>query len=294
MHRNSRKLWLAALGALTGAAFFVPAGSASAVELQGPWAPFNQCPVDHPKMLAVTDNGNACVSSVSSHGTFRIGDTTVPTGRTELQFGATGPGVPNVIPPGYLAAEPVRVPGGLLGLACPSDQPVISEVCNLLVENPLNRVTATVELAGNIRKFSLFAPFLGGPVVHAPVKIHLSNPLLGGRCYIGSNTEPIVLKPKQNPPATTIEFGTDPLGSSATFITPVPATGRLVDNTLSVPRATGCGLLNLFNGAVNGKLGLPSPAGENQLILRDTAARIVGSAPSGQELSDAWHAAVIP
>ncbi|HEX2128692.1 MAG TPA: hypothetical protein VHF58_05700 [Solirubrobacterales bacterium] len=293
MHKASRKPRLALLGLLTAFAVTVPAGSASAVELEGPWAPFDHCPVDDPQMLAVTNSGNACVSSVSPRGSFKIGNTTVPTGRTELQFGATGPGIPDVIAPGYLNADPVKVPGGLLGLMCPANLPLVTQVCNTLVDNPLNRVTATVELAGAVSDFDLFAAVLGGPVVTLPVKIHLRNPLLGGNCYIGSNADPIVLKPEQEPPANTVSFADDPLGSPATFITPVPETGTLVDDSFTVPRAKGCGLLNLFDGAVNGKLGLPSPAGANKLVQEEAAAKIVGNAPSGQALSDAWHAAVI-
>ena len=289
--RSRRRVAFA--GVIAVLAFLVPAGSASAVELQGPWAPFDQCPVDSPEMLSVTNTGNGCVSSVSPRGTFKIGSTTVPTGRTELQFGATGPGLPNVIAPGYLNADPVKVPGGLLGLMCPSNVPVVSQLCNTLADNPLNRVTASVELAGAVSDFDLFAPLRGGPVVTLPAKIHLTNPLLGNRCYIGSNSDPIVLKPRQDPPATTISFTADPLGSSASFITPVPGTGTLVDDSFTVPKAKGCGLLNLFDGAVNAKLGLPSPAGANSLVQEEAAAKIVGSASSGQALSDAWHAAVI-
>jgi hypothetical protein len=289
--RSRRRVAFA--GVFAALAVLVPAGSASAVELEGPWAPFDQCPVDSPQMLSVQNSGNACVSSVSPRGSFKIGNTTVPTGRTELQFGATGPGIPNVIPPGYLNADPVKVPGGLLGLMCPSNVPVVSQLCNTLVDNPLNRVTATVELAGSVSDFDLFAAIQGGPVVTLPAKIRLSNPLLGNKCYIGSNADPIVLKPEQDPPAQTVTFSPDPLGSNATFITPVPATGTLVDDSFTVPKARGCGLLNLFDGAVNSKLGLPSPAGANVLVQEEAAAKIVGNAPSGQALSNAWHAAVI-
>lgn len=94
-------------------------------------------------------------------------------------------------------------------------------------------------------------------------------------------------------PANTITFRPDPLGSSAQFITPVPEVGTLVDDSFTVPRAEGCGLLSLFDGAVNAKLGLPSPAGANELVQEEAAAKIVGSASSGQALSDAWHVAVI-
>jgi hypothetical protein len=269
------------------------AAPASAVELQGPWAPFDKCPVDDPQMLAVANSGNACVSSISPHGTFKIGETTVPTGNTELQFGATGPGIPNVIAPGVLVADPVKVPGGVLNLLCPGNTNPVKQVCETLADNALNRVTATVELAGNVTDFNLFAPLSGGAIVNLPVKIHLRNPLFGGNCYIGSDASPIVLQPRQDPLATGITFEDDPLGSPASFITPTPTPGTLVDDAFAVPRAKGCGLLNLFDRAIDNRMGLPSPAGENLLIQEEAAARIVGNAPSGQALADAWHAAEV-
>jgi len=278
-----------AAGALTA----VPA-NAGATTLQEPWAPFNQCPVDSPQMLAVQDTGNGCVASVSPHGSFTIGSTTVPTGRTELQFGVTGPAIPDVIPPGFLNAAPSQVPGGLLGIMVPSLVPAAlrGTLQNLIDRGPTG-VTATVELAGPVHDFSLFAPILGGTIVNLPVKIHLSNPLLGSSCFIGSNANPIVLAPHQDPLATDIAINPDPLGSDIAFFGTTPSPGTLVDDQLAVPAASGCGLLGLLNGAINAKLGLPSPAGRNKLVENDVVATIAGNGSSGQDLHDAWHAAVV-
>jgi hypothetical protein len=294
MFSTSQRARAALLAAVCGVTMLASAGSAQAVELQGPWAPFNQCPVDDAQMLAVPNSGNGCVASVSPHGTFKIGGTTVTTGRTELQFGATGPGIPNVIAPGYLAAEPVRIPGGLLGLVCPASNPLVSNLCRSVADGSVNAVTATVELAGAVREFDLFAPLNGGPLVTLPAKIRLQNPLLGANCTIGSNSNPILLKPHQEPAATGISFDPDPLGSKASFIRTQPTPVTLLDETFSVPRASGCGLLGLLDQAVNSKLGLPSPSGANRLVQEEAVAEVVGNAPSGQALSDAWHAAVVP
>ncbi len=286
-----------ALAAGLVAAIALPA-NAGAVELQGPWAPFNRCPVDHPLMQAVANTGNGCVASNSTEGTFVLGKTTAKTGHVELQFGGTGPGVRNPIPPGYMAGDPVNVPGGLAGieLQVPNNlllAPIVRELNRALTSGPLG-VTATVELAGPITSFDLFAPTNGRPLVTIPVKVHLRNPVLGPNCYIGSNADPIVLKPRQTPLATKIEFLPDPLGSQASFIQASPREVTLIDDTFAAPKARGCGLLNLLDAAINSRVGLPSPAGNNLLELRNATAGIVGSAPSGAALAAAWHAAEVP
>ena len=292
MNKASRKPLLALAAVL--AAVLVPASSASAVELQGPWAPFDKCPVDDPQMLEVQNSGNGCISSVSEKGSFKIRDRVIETGRTELQFGATGPGIPDVIPPGSLQADPVKVPGGLLNMMCPGgNQNLIKQVCDLVAGSALNRVNATVELAGAVQNFNLFAPLTGGTVVEIPIKIHLENPLLGGNCYIGSDANPIVLRPHQDPLATGITFEPDPLGSQVAFIGTTPSPATLVDDTLEIPGAKGCGLLNLFDRAINNRMGLPSPSGENAIVLEEAVAIVAGNAPTGQDLRDAWHNAVI-
>ena len=286
-----------ALAGIFVAAIALPA-NAGAVELQGPWAPFDRCPVDDPLMLAVQGGGNGCVASNSSEGTFKLGKTTARTGKVELQFGGTGPGVRNPIPPGYMAGDPVNVPGGLAGIELqvpnnPLLAPIVREINRMLSSGPLG-VTATVELAGPITSFDLFAPTNGKPLVTIPVKVHLQNPVLGSNCYIGSNADPIVLKPRQTPLATKIEFLPDPLGSEADFIQATPRVVTLIDDQFAAPKARGCGFLNLLDSAINSRVGLPSPAGNNLLELRNATAGIVGNAPSGAELSAAWHAAEVP
>ena len=216
----------------------------------------------------------------------------------ELQFGGTGPGVRNPIAPGYMASDPVSVPGGLAGIEVPLTgnlllDPLIREINRALASGPLG-VSATVELAGPPAHFDLFAPTNGKPIVEIPVKVHLQNPVLGPNCYIGSGADPIVLKPHQEPLATGIEFLEDPLGSEADFIQTTPRIVTLIDDQFSAPAAKGCGLLNLLDAAINDRVGLPSPAGNNSLELRNATAGIVGNAPSGAELSAAWHAAELP
>ncbi|WP_210769672.1 hypothetical protein [Qaidamihabitans albus] len=276
--------------------------------LKGAWAPLNRCPVDDPAMLAADGVRTVaqCLASRSASGTMTIGATTVPTGATDLQFGVVRTGSTyTVVPPaeGAIVADPVRVPGGLLGLMCPSDIPLISGICRQVENSTLNAVTATVLPAGDPSDFDFFAGLAAGrPILSLPVKIHLENPFLGRNCHLGSDAEPIVLRPQNltAPAAEPVRF--DPEGS----IDPDGAMGYFAltgadqgDDGFAIPRATGCGAFGLLNGAVNLKMGLPSPAGANSLVL-DGAQTYFGGfytpgefAPEqGRALAEHWHAAV--
>ena len=301
------KVRIAILGALVVAGLLVPTGSASAQTLNGIWGPFTRCPVDSAQMLAAdgVSADPACIAANSPSGEVKLGNSVQTTGNTNLQLGATINNASQfslVSPPGgALIAEPVNVEGGLLGLMCPSDIPLVTAICDGLVGSPLNAVTATVEPAGEPSNFSRPAALqLGQPIVTLPVKVHLENPILGPNCYIGTNSNPIVLRPENTTqPALSAAVG-DLDG------TPNP-TGRLVritglstqgDDSFAVPGASGCGLLGVLNAAVNAQQGLPSPAGNNYLILNDATSSVIGRSNqgpvTGQEFRDGWHAAVLP
>jgi hypothetical protein len=302
-----RKVRIAILGALVVAGLLVPAGSASGQTLNGIWGPFTRCPVDNAQILAAdgVSADPACIAASSPSGEIKLGNSVQTTGDTNLQLGAT---INNqsqfslVSPPGgALIAEPVNVEGGLLGLMCPSDVPLVSAICAGLVGSPLNTVTATVEPAGEPSNFSRPAALQQGqPIITLPVKVHLENPVLGPNCYIGANNDPIVLRP-QNTTRPALSSARGDLDG-----TPSP-TGRLVrisglstqgDSTFAVPAARGCGLLGVLDAAVNLQQGLPSPSGNNYLILNDATSSVIGRSISGpvtgQEFSDGWHSAVLP
>jgi hypothetical protein len=293
----------ALLASLFALALLIPAGSAQGQTLGGPWAPFAHCPVDDPAMLAIEDGssyGVACVNATSPSGSFKIGSTVMPTGSTTLQFGVAGPTPGNpalgVIVPATqgktLVSDPVKVPGGVLGLMCPSGLPLVSELCQTVVDLDLNRVNATVELAGQPTGFSAAGALVKGrPILTLPVKIHLTNPVLGPNCYLGSDANPIVLRPQ----STTVGAGSssgDPNGFSV-FMLKIQGS-VLGDNTFAVPAATGCGPLGLADSTINQRQGLPSPAGQNELVLNDATANTALTQAGGQEMSDAWHAALLP
>ncbi|MBT3151282.1 hypothetical protein HTV45_10380 [Streptomyces sp. CHD11] len=312
MPRLSTRTRLATVSALTALGALASLGTATAAEptLNGEWAPFTRCPVDHPAMLTADgfDRTPQCVVSTSARGSIKLGDTTVVTGRTSLQMGVVqnGDGTSTVVAPdsGALVAEPATVPGGLLGLMCPSDIFVITGICKSLENSSLNKITATMESVGAPYAFDQTAGALTDlPIVALPVRIHLENPLLGSKCYIGTAADPIVLRPENRDyPAFGMSFfqgdGTpDPAGEMSRIdLTGAPQN----DSTFAVPAATGCGLnVGLINAAVNAKTGLPSAAGHNSLTLENTQTHLTGlnapgtAAPdAGRILAENWHSAV--
>lgn len=312
MFGKSRRILVvvaAAAAALGGLAVPAAAAPAAPPTLAGAWAPLNRCPVDAAAMLAadgITVSAS-CVSSTSQSGSIKLGSTTVPTGRTDLQLGLLNKGgVYTIVAPssGALSAAPVQIPGGLLGLMCPSKIPVISDICEKIVDSDLNRVTATIEMAGAPRDFNLAAGVgTGQPIVTLPVKIRLSNPFLEPNCYIGSNSNPILLKPANvtRPTGQLVRFNADGSANPTGEMGYISLTGAdQADTTFAVPGAEGCGLFGLLSGAVNLKQGLPSAAGKNGVTLNGATTNVGGFqsprnfAPTqGQQLANRWHAAVV-
>lgn len=303
---------IATVSGLTALGAFASLGTATAAEpaLNGAWAPFTRCPVDAPAMLAADgfDKTPQCVVSTSASGSIKLGKTTVVTGKTNLQIGVVqnADGTSSVVAPpsGALVADSATVPGGLLGLMCPSNIPVITGICETLENSSLNKITATMESVGAPYAFDQTAGVLTDmPIVALPVRIHLENPLLGGKCYIGTAANPILLRPEnRNYPEFGMSFfqgdGTPDEAGEMSRIDLTGATQN--DSAFAVPGATGCGLnVGLINAAVNAKTGLPSASGNNSLTLDDTQTHLTGlnapgtAAPeAGRMLAENWHSAV--
>jgi hypothetical protein len=132
---------------------------------------------------------------------------------------------------GSVKGERMKVPGGLLGK--PLEVPKLTDVY------------AQPEGTGKVE---------AGPVFpgHVGIKLKMTNALLGKRCYIGSDGNPIVL----NPDIVSLDLTT--IDGVAVF------KAEAKDTTFAVPKATGCGLnLGLVNEAVNIRAGLPSASGKN-------------------------------
>ena len=302
---------LALLGGLTVAAVLVPSAASAhtkGVTLNGDWAPFNRCPVDAPAMLSADGVTNTadCVASSSPSGTIKIGNLTVAGGQSSLQFGLinnTSTGFSIVAPQsGAIASAPAQIPGGLAALLCPSSNPHIATLCRHLAHSKLNNVKATIESAGSPSNFSLLGGLSAGtPIVTLPVKLVLSNPLLGRNCSIGTNSDPIVLHP-ENAAAPTVQaenFDGNGTPDSSGVMLAIFSTGQTqTDTTFSVPGATGCGPFGLGDAIINQKVGLPSASG-NSLTLTNASAYLGGlatpaaAAPNdGKDLSSYWHSAV--
>ncbi|MGW1865803.1 hypothetical protein ACWCPS_09590 [Streptomyces mauvecolor] len=285
------------------------ADSAATAQLGGNWAPFTRCPVDDPAMLAADGRAEIvqCIASHAASGSIKLGSTEVVTGASDLQAGVvqhTG-GAPTLVAPagGALIADSADIPGGLLGLMCPSDIPVISDICRQITNSTLNRVTATVESAGAPTGFDLTAGATSGrPILSIPVRIHLQNPFLGGSCYIGSAAHPIVLRPQNvTAPAFGIKrFDGNGTPNTAGVMNRLSLTGASqTDTTFAVPGASGCGLAGMLDWAVNLKTGLPSAADNNSVVLDNASTYLAGlNAPgtvvpnNGKLLSQYWHSAV--
>jgi hypothetical protein len=307
---------VAAFAAFVTAAVVMPLSAASAsvqqsVKLNGDWAPFNRCPVDNTTMLQADGANKAplCVASSSPSGTIKIGNMAPTTSQSDLQFGLISSSAGfAIIPPsqGAVQSAPVRQPGGLSGMLCPSTKPPIRALCKTLAhDRNLNKVIATLKSAGAPSDFNLAAGLSSGiPIVTLPVKIHLQNPLLGTRCFIGTNANPIVLHPENatNPVIQSESFDGDgtPNPTGGVMFAIFSNGGTQQDTSFSVPAATGCGAGGRFNGPINLRGGLPSPAGQNSLVLTNASAFLAGltnpaaAAPNaGADLSKFWHSAII-
>jgi hypothetical protein len=287
--------------------------------LSGDWAGLNRCPVDNPTMLAADGLTNIafCLTVASPNGSLTIGGLTLPTKASDLQAGVVlneTDGSATLVSPADGAAEneSIEVPNGLQALICPSHGRLSWRVCrpprhdgrDYEHSSQLTNLTVSMVPAGEPSNFSLFAGLsLNQPLLSLPVKLHLQNRLLGNRCYIGSDAEPIVIQPENiTEPAVHFEAfdgnGTPDPNGLMTLIQLVDTQGS---SSFAVPAATGCGFMGIFDEAIDNHMGLPSAAGKNSLVFNEAKTVLVaistpeGVAPNdGQELSKAWHSAVQP
>lgn len=264
------------------AALLIPAAAASAAPHSptGEYAVFNDCPLSRPNIFL-------CLYSKSTGGTFTIGKKAVPVKNPVVLQGAIEPTEAGLVFQGAedgntLSKTPQPVPGGLLGITAPSWWPqFLRDLFNETINNGATGVTATVELAApatsikvNIENLLTGNP---GPAITIPVKVKLSNPFLGSNCYIGSNSNPIVIPfttgttspPPPNTPITGSP-GTISVNPAEDILT--TSNNRLVENAFAAPGANGCGGLFAFlvDPFVNSIVGIPSPAGTNTAILEGT------------------------
>lgn len=256
---RARRLRAGALALALPIAAIAPA-SASAKAVPNPeFAAYSACPA---KVKGV----KLCVVATTTSGSFKLGNKTVPIDKPITLQGGLMENSDQLVEPtdgNTLSKTTLTVPGGLVG-----------------IEGLGGEVTATTELAEPASEISVNQGALlqgKGTAVLLPIKVKLDNPLLGGECYIGSESQPIVLQlttGTTSPPAPNHPIsgapGTASVSGGGQIVTLTGTT--LVDNSFGAPQATGCGggLSFLVNPLVNLQVGLPAASGQNTAILSGT------------------------
>jgi hypothetical protein len=214
---------------------------------------FTGCPTGLP-------TNSACIDVQSQSGEIIIKGFHVPLDHSLEIRGAIRSTDASFVPAtgtnGFIA-QPVNVPGGLLGIELPIE---------------LNLITATAELAGPSSSIVVNPSNLS---ISLPMKVRLSNPLIGSGCYIGTDRAPVRVNlitgttspPSPNRPISG-HFGESSASEGVIFFR-----GNLnVENSFSVPGASGCGFLGILNPLINLKLKLPSAAGNNTISVENDVA----------------------
>ncbi len=274
-------VWVALVAAPVALGVLSPA-LAAGHHPKGDYAPFADCPLSNSQT-------GTCIFAQTESGELAIGSRTIPLARTMMLQGGVhedeASGRQEFISPEdgeALSRTPQVIPGTLFIVMAPKSLPVfVQEIFNEFInqKKPMN-VRATTELAGPAKLIGINTQDLieaKGIGLSLPVKVKLSNPLLGESCYIGSNANPISI------PLTT--------GSTKRSSSHKPATGKpghaqfkdeynlvtikedsLLNDSFAAPSAEGCGgiLSFLIDPAVNAELGLPLAAGYNEAILNVT------------------------
>lgn len=228
------------------------AGSASAA-----FPNFTGCPTSTP-------NINGCLDIESQSGNIIIKGFNVPLDHSLSIRGAVASNndgstyfVPAAGTNGFIA-QPVDVPGGLLGINLPIS---------------LNKVTATATLAGPSSNIRVDLNTLS---ISVPIILRLSNPLIGPGCQIGTTSNPAQLNlitgtTSPPPPNTPISGHAGTVSFPGNYV--LFSNALNVDNSFAVPGASGCGLgLGLINAIVDAKLKLPSASGNNTITVANDVA----------------------
>jgi hypothetical protein len=257
------KLLGAAMTAALLVAMVAPAAQAGTPK-EG-YGQFAGCP--DPKTEPVLGAGvEICMLNTVKSGTFKMGSKTVTIEKPIKLSGGTNVELENFVYNSKGGMPPVKqkVPGGIIGLTG------LEWLTTFLTGDALN-VYAATELAGQ-------------PVIHGfqgltlPIKVHLINPVLGNKCYVGTNSSPMVLElttgTTSPPPPNTPISGHEAEALVFDEVTEITylQNVKYVDNAFAAPGANGCVLTLLgfipisLNGAINLQSGLPSAAGNNETI----------------------------
>jgi len=267
MSKHFGKLLGALMAGVLLVAVFAPIAQATTPKPN--YTQFAGCP--DPKTEAIGKEVEICLSAKVKSGNFKMGNKNVPIEKPIVVSGGTNVELENFVytSKGGMSVVKQKVPGGVIGLTG------LTWLAELLGIEALTLYAAT-ELAGK----PVFHGFEG---LTLPIKVHLINGVLGNNCYVGSNSNPIVLNlttgttspPPPNKPISGHE-ATETTFDETLEITHLNNT-KYVENSFSAPGASGC-VLTLFgfipisiNGLVNSQSGLPAAAGTNETVqIADT------------------------
>ena len=259
------------------------AGTAQA-KLVGNYTKFVQCPYSNLEV-------KKCIYSVTESGEVILGKKVVPIEKQVILQGGFGAAIEEKEGAEFskfyaasngitLSKAPQNVPGGLLGIVPDASSPfLVKALIKFFLENSLTGVSSTLELAKPASDIRVSENNLAGEIgtaIQMPVMVHLENPFLGKKCYVGSSTNPITWKlstgttapPAPNKPITGSAGEIEFLEEGRILLS---KNNKLVDNAWSAPTATGCGgiLSFLVTPIINAQLGTTT-AGNNTAILKGT------------------------
>ncbi len=259
------------------------AGGAQA-KLVGEFTKFTNCPYTNEKAIK-------CIYSVTESGEVVLGSKKVPIEKQVILQGAYGEPVEEKEEAEFypfiaatngvtLSKAPQNVPGGLLGIVPDASSPfLVKALIKFFLENSLTGVNSTLELAKSASDIRISENNLAGETgtaLQMPVKVHLENPFLGKKCFVGSSSSPITWNlttgttspPEPNKPITG-SGGEGSLLEKAKILK--LSNNTLVDNAWSAPKAAGCGgiLSFLIDPIINAQLGTTT-AGHNSATLKGT------------------------
>jgi hypothetical protein len=270
MLRTTRKYLFAAALATACLASSVAGVTAANATPKGDFAVFADCPTSAAVacLFAKTESGKIVIAKenvpIEKAITLQGGLNETPSGEFQMLAAKDG---------NTLSKSPQKVPGGLSGLVkCNEISNFIERAsCEFFFENGATGVTATTELAGSPSSVTIsLANFLAGEgtSLSLPIKVKLENPLLGSNCYVGSNSNPIVVNLTTGTSGSVKGSSGEQVEKGEGQIIDLENTS-LVNNTFSAPAASGCGGLFSFliDPIVDSRLGLPSATGKNTAVL---------------------------
>jgi hypothetical protein len=286
---NIRRLvWVALVAPIAVLAAAAPASAEKEHHPTGDYSIFEQCPTENPEI-------NICSFAEAHGGEFQIGNLSIPiTKPIVLQSGLNKneetfilTALPATNGETLVKATQV-VSGGIFAVVKEGRYPwYLRNFCKNFPNNSECKVTATAEIVGQAHIDLGDIISAQDTALEIPLRFHLKNPFLGGKCYIGTASTPatIAYTTGSKPP-----LGVEPelIGIAGTLEgiekdednIVVLRGSELVDNAFSAPTAEGCGGPQslIVDREIDEKQGLPAPAGHSRSRLVATMSIALPSA----------------